>query len=352
MLEVKNLSVQLGDFALRDINIKINKGEYFVLAGPSGSGKSILLESITGIYRSQCNGTVQLDGTDISHKPLRQRRIGLVFQDNTLFPHHTVRRNIEFALRLNINNERQIKSKLSELSSRFLLDDLLHRSVTTLSGGETQRVLLARTLASDPKIILLDEPLTGIDSLQKDLLKRHLRALHRSGLTIMHVTHDFEEAYSLADRMAVMHEGRLLHTATPEAMLSRPADKFIARFCGHKNFFKAQVFNGKSLRIEDKIELQLKNDLIRQSLVSILIDARKILYSDVKPTLDSDNIFVGKILDVFRSPLGKELLIDIGIQISVIIDETLSDPSSQQIDKTVWVGIPQEAVRVIDAGYH
>ncbi|MCK9268852.1 MAG: ABC transporter ATP-binding protein [Bacteroidales bacterium] len=347
MLEVKNLSVHLGDFALRDINIKVEKGEYFVLAGPSGSGKSILLESIAGIYRHQCSGTVHLDGADISHKPLRQRRIGLVFQDNTLFPHLTVRRNIEFSLRLNINNDRDVKSKLSELSGRFLLDDLLHRSVTTLSGGEIQRVLLARTLASDPKIILLDEPLTGVDSLQKDLLKRHLRALHRSGLTILHVTHDFDEAYSLADRMAVMHQGRLLHTAAPEAMLSRPADKFIARFCGHKNFFQAQAFNGERLVLENKIELKLKNDLLRQSLVSTLIDARKINYSKLKPST-GDNIFEGKILDVFRSPLGQELLIDIGIPISVIIDESLSHPSSQQIDKAVWIEIPQEAVKLIN----
>lgn len=348
MLEVKNLSVQLGDFALRDINIKVDKGEYFVLAGPSGSGKSILLESIAGIYRSRCSGTVHLEGADISHKPLRQRRIGLVFQDNTLFPHLTVRRNIEFSLRLNINNDWEIKNKLGELSGRFLLDDLLHRSVTTLSGGEIQRVLLARTLASDPKIILLDEPLTGVDSLQKDLLKRHLRALHRSGLTILHVTHDFDEAYSLADHMAVMHQGRLLHTATPEAMLSHPTDSFIARFCGHKNFFKAQIFNGERLILKDKIELKLKNDLIHKSLISILIDARKINYSDKKPAPGCDNIFEGKILDVFRSPLGKELLIDIGIQISVIIDKNLSPPSSQQIDKAVWIEIPQEAVKLIN----
>jgi ABC-type Fe3+/spermidine/putrescine transport system ATPase subunit len=346
MLEVKNLSLQLGSFALRDINIKVEKGEYFVLAGPSGSGKSILLESIAGIYRSQCSGTVHLDGVDISNKPLRHRRIGLVFQDNTLFPHLTVQRNIEFALRLNISNDQNINKKLRELSRRFLLEDLLHRSVTTLSGGEIQRVLLARTLASDPKIILLDEPLTGIDNLQKDMLKRHLRALHRSGLTIVHVTHDFEEAYSLADRMAVMHQGRLLHTATPEAMLSHPADKFIARFCGHKNFFPTQVFDREKLRIEDKIELQFKNNLINQSTVSILIDARKIKYFEVRPAA-SDNIFEGKILDVFRSPLGKELLIDIGIQISVLIDESLPDSSSRQIDNQAWVEIPQQAVRLI-----
>jgi ABC-type Fe3+/spermidine/putrescine transport system ATPase subunit len=346
LLEVKNLSLQLGSFALRDINIKVEKGEYFVLAGPSGSGKSILLESIAGIYRSQCSGTVHLDGADISQKPLRHRRIGLVFQDNTLFPHLSVQRNIEFALRLNIISDQNINKNLRELSSRFLLADLLHRSVTTLSGGEIQRVLLARTLASDPKVILLDEPLTGIDSLQKDMLKRHLRALHRSGLTIVHVTHDFEEAYSLADRMAVMHQGRLLHTATPEAMLSHPADKFIARFCGHKNFFPAKVFDREKLRIEDKIELQFKNNLINQSTVSILIDARKIKYFEVRPAA-CDNIFEGKILDVFRSPLGKELLIDIGIQISVIIDENLPDSSSRQIDKQIWVEIPQEAVKLI-----
>jgi ABC-type Fe3+/spermidine/putrescine transport system ATPase subunit len=346
MLEVKNLSLQLGDFALHDININVEKGEYFVLAGPSGSGKSILLEAIAGIYRSRCSGTVHLEGADISHQPLRKRRIGLVFQDNTLFPHLTVRRNIEFSLRINFDDNQEVKNKLGELSSRFLLDDLLHRSVTTLSGGEIQRVLLARTLASDPKIILLDEPLTGIDSMQKDLLKRHLRALHRSGLTILHVTHDFDEAYSLADRMAVMHQGRLLHTATPEAMLSHPADKFIARFCGHKNYFRAQVVDFTRLQIENKIELKVKYDLKSQSFISILIDARKIKYSELRPTT-GDNIFEGKILDVFRSPLGKELLIDIGIQISVITDENLSESSSQQIDKKIWVEIPQEAVGVI-----
>lgn len=346
MLEVNNLSLRLGDFALRNINIKVDNGEYFVLAGPSGSGKSILLEAIAGIYRNQSSGTVFLDSNDISNKPLRQRSIGLVFQDNTLFPHLTVRRNIEFALRLKNSNDQDVKTKLRALSDQFLLVDLLQRNVTTLSGGEIQRVLLARTLASEPKIILLDEPLTGIDSLQKDLLKRHLRALHRSGLTIVHVTHDFEEAYSLADRMAVMHQGRLLHTATPEAMLSHPADKFIARFCGHKNFFQAQAFDGELLWIEDKIKLQLKNDLISRSLVSILIDARKINYSDVRPSAGS-NIFEGRILDVFRSPLGKEVLIDVGIQISVIVDGNLPDASSRQIDKRIWVEIPQEAVRLI-----
>jgi ABC-type Fe3+/spermidine/putrescine transport system ATPase subunit len=346
MLEVKHLSLQLGDFALRDINIKVEKGEYFVLAGPSGSGKSILLEAIAGIYRHQSSGTILLDSINIIHKPLRQRSIGMVFQDNTLFPHLTVRRNIEFALRLKNSNNQDVKTKLGALSDQFLLVDLLHRNVTTLSGGEIQRVLLARTLASEPKIILLDEPLTGIDSLQKDLLKRHLRALHRSGLTIVHVTHDFEEAYSLADRMAIMHHGRLLHTATPETLLSHPADKFIARFCGHKNFFQAQVSDGERLWIENKIKLQLKNDLITESLVSILIDARKIKYYDVRPAWD-DNIFDGKILDVFRSPLGKELLMDIGIQISVIIDENFPDVLARQIDKRIWVEIPQRAVRLI-----
>ncbi|MBN2239062.1 MAG: ABC transporter ATP-binding protein [Dehalococcoidales bacterium] len=241
MIEIKNLSVDLGDFTMKDVSLTIEEGDYFIILGPTGAGKTVLLESIAGLYPVK-SGEIRLREKDVTNLEPEKRNIGIVYQDHVLFPHLTVRDNICFGLRMHKMKKEAIAERLEWITGLLNISHLLHRKPDTLSGGEKQKVSLARALSTNPEILLVDEPLSALDPESKEIVQQELKQLHRKlGITILHVTHDFEEAISLGTRIAVIGEGQLKQTGTPDEIFRRPNSEFVARFAMSRNILHGQV---------------------------------------------------------------------------------------------------------------
>jgi thiamine transport system ATP-binding protein len=234
MLRVDGLEVRYGDtVALDGVDLVVNDGEIVSVLGPSGSGKSTLLRAIAGLEPPVC-GRVEWDGDDLSGVPPHRRQLGLMFQDHTLFPHRDVLGNVAFGLRMRSVPTSQANARARELLTLVGLGGYEHRRVTELSGGEQQRVALARALAPAPRLLMLDEPLGSLDRALRERLMVELRGLFtRLGLTSLYVTHDHDEAFALADRVAVMHDGRVEQFGTPVEVWEHPDSEFVARFLGY-----------------------------------------------------------------------------------------------------------------------
>jgi molybdate/tungstate transport system ATP-binding protein len=242
-LSIKHLSNQIENFSLKDINLEIDKGEYFVLLGQSGSGKTRLLEAIAGLDYS--SGSIRYKEDEISTKNPEDRDIGFVYQDFALFPNLNVEENIVFSGRYREIEDAQEHFK--DIVDFLELKDLLDRSIKDLSGGEKQRVALARALYSKPKILLLDEPLSAIDPTFRNAIMKKLKELHRRyDLTTIHVTHNFREASYLADKIAIIMDGKIEQIGSPDEVLNHPKSIEIAKFLGFKNIFPTTLINGES----------------------------------------------------------------------------------------------------------
>jgi molybdate/tungstate transport system ATP-binding protein len=248
MITLRNISVEYADFQLKNVSLKIEAGEFFVLMGPTGAGKTVLLEAIAGLA-PLASGEVLLDGRDISTLPPEKRGIGLVYQDYALFPHLTVEQNIRFGLRYSHRrglaedgNESSAEAYFHRLTKQLDLEHLLHRKPPTLSGGEAQRAALARALIIRPRLLLLDEPLSALDAAFREEIRKQLRYLHReTGTTFLMVTHDFHDALALGTRAAVIHNGRVEQTGSVREIYRRPASHFVARFVGMGNVLEARI---------------------------------------------------------------------------------------------------------------
>ncbi|ACX51789.1 ABC transporter related protein [Ammonifex degensii KC4] len=241
MLEVSNLEVRLSSFTLREISFTVGKGEFFLILGPSGAGKTVLLETLAGIYYPR-QGKILLEEKDITFVPPEKRPISIVYQDYALFPHLTVEENIRYALHF-----RQQKAGLSwrKLVDFLGIGHLLPRYPDTLSGGEKQRVALARALAASPRLLLLDEPLSALDPSLRGEVGRELKRLNRElGLTVIMVTHDFSEVFSYGERVAVLFGGRLAQLGTPGEVFRRPASLEVAKFVGMENLIPLEREEG------------------------------------------------------------------------------------------------------------
>jgi ABC-type sugar transport system ATPase subunit len=245
MIRVRNLWVDLGDFVLQNANLDISNGEYFVILGPTGAGKTVLLESIAGLYPLK-EGRIWLNGSEVTRLEPEKRGVSIVYQDQMLFPHLSVRDNIIFGLRIRKIRPSEIEQTLSWLAGLLEIHHLLNRKPETLSGGEKQKVALARALSVKPKLLLLDEPLSALDLSSREILQRELRKIHEEyRVTTVHVTHDFEEAIALADRVAVIGDGCIQQIGTPEQIFRQPGSEFVARFAMVRNIFCGEVVSGE-----------------------------------------------------------------------------------------------------------
>jgi thiamine transport system ATP-binding protein len=225
-----------GVTAVDDVTLDIAPGEVLALLGPSGCGKSSLLRAVAGLEPAAA-GTVAWDGLDLVGVPVHRRGFGLMFQDGQLFPHRDVAGNVEFGLRMAGLDRTAREARVRELLGVVGLAGYERRPIATLSGGEQQRVALARSLAPSPRLLLLDEPLSALDRALRERLAEDLRAaLTATGTTALLVTHDHDEAFAVADRIAVMDAGRLLQVAEPAELWQRPATRQVAEFLGYEAF--------------------------------------------------------------------------------------------------------------------
>jgi ABC-type Fe3+/spermidine/putrescine transport system ATPase subunit len=235
MIEIKNLSLHLGEFYLKDINLSIRDGEYFVILGPTGAGKTVLMECLAGLHRIK-QGEIWLGQREVTHLTSEERNVGYVPQDYVLFPFLNVLDNIAFGLKQAKCSGNEIQERVNKLADLMGISHLLHRDTRSLSGGEKQRVALARALAPSPGILLLDEPLGALDLRTAKYLRLELRRVHHElGLTTIHITHNLMEALEMADRVAIVQSGQVEQVAEPEEMLFYPEGERVADFIGAPN---------------------------------------------------------------------------------------------------------------------
>ncbi len=236
-LNLQNLRFSIGDFRLTDIDLSVRKGEYHVVLGPTGSGKSTLMKCILGLYRTG-GGSITLDDSDLLRAPPEKRCLGYLPQNYALFPHLSVEGNIRFGLHSRRLTASAEDKEVTLQCDAFKIGPLRGRNVRALSGGEQQKIALARALITRPKVILLDEPFSSIDEGSRRRLWFDLKqAIRRAGVTAIHITHHLEEAYTLGDRLSVLIGGRLVQSGRKAEVFGCPATESVARFLGYRNIF-------------------------------------------------------------------------------------------------------------------
>lgn len=240
MISISNLSLGFPGFRLGPLSLEVDTGSFFALMGPTGSGKTLLLESLAGLLKPD-QGTIHLNNRDISNEPPERRRMGLVYQDNALFPHMTVFENVVYGQRYHKIDRNQGNRHAYQLLEMLGISQLENRKPESLSGGEKQRTALARALACRPQVVLLDEPLSSLDPQFREGLRKNLKLLHETtGSLFFMVTHDFVDALSLTDSAAVIRNGVIEQNGATLDIFHRPATTFIADFVGMKNIFEAR----------------------------------------------------------------------------------------------------------------
>ena len=348
-MELKNISKNYGQFALQNIEVKIDEGDYFVLLGNSGSGKSLLLELISGLIKAD-KGEVLLEEQKINDLPIQKRQLGLVFQDFALFPHKTVKENILFALSGTKKTKSEKQKILSQMLDTMNIKQLADRYPASLSGGEAQRVALARTLVKKPKVLLLDEPLSSLDVQLKSDLRALLKKINQSGQTIMHVTHDYDEAVALANKVAVIDKGKIIQKGSLQSVFQNPKSKFVADFVGIRNFFKADLCYDKGkayAKINDGLKIHLLSD-VEEGSGYVMIRDEDILIYEQAPQSSAMNNFKGKIKEAVPARLGMEIAIDTQFAVFwVLVTRDTFLRMNLVAGKNVWISFKASAVKFV-----
>ena len=285
--------------AVSDVTAQIEEGELFVLLGPSGSGKSTLLRAIAGLTTID-HGRIVLHGRDVTNVGARQREVGFVFQNYALFRHMTVADNIEFALRARRVRRANRRRRRAELLKLVALEGYDNRLPSELSGGQQQRVALARALAHEPRVLLLDEPFGALDAKIREELRRAIREIQRAvGITTMLVTHDQDEAFSMADRIGVMDRGRLQEVGEPRGLYQRPGTRFVATFLGGANLLLGP-YGYRDVRLgESYFEVDRWSDALRSGdEAAVVVRPEDVLLAPMRDLLTVPVVGVGKIAEV------------------------------------------------------
>ena len=352
-LELSHVQKRFGDVAaVEDFNLSADRGEFVSFLGPSGCGKTTTLRMIAG-FEQPTNGTIVVDGTDITHRPPNRRNVGMVFQSYALFPNMSVADNIGFGLKVRKAPRDRIQQKVDELLGIINLPDKGGRYPYQLSGGQQQRVALARALAIEPQVLLLDEPLSALDAKIRIVLRKEIRSIQRQlGITTVYVTHDQEEALSLSDRVVVMSEGRIEQIGTPAQIYNFPATPFVASFVGTLNLLAAKVIEvgtgrmsieGQEVRAAKSITEAREGGVVTVALRPESIELGEGGGSNRLTGNVEDVSFLGSIVRT-RVRLGES---EVTLSLDTFNDPHLSPPD---IDEVVTISFPPEASLVIGAG--
>jgi molybdopterin-binding protein len=350
MLELRNISKQFPDFCLKDVSFSVEQGDYFILLGESGAGKSMVLETIAGLVQPD-SGSLLLDGSDITRQKIQNRKIGLVFQDHAVFQHMSVFENIAYSLYGRKLGRGEKKGRVQRIAEQLSIDGLLYRRPSTLSGGELQRVALARTLIQQPRVLLLDEPLASLDSRIKSDLRSQLRKIHRQGQTILHVTHDYEEALSLGNRIAVIHNGSVIQEGRPEEVFRNPKSEFVAHFVGARNFFRARLTgesNNSIALVENTLPVKLlPADSGPEGFIQIR--GEEIILSNDPIDSSAANNFEGTITEIIPGIQGTDVVVNAGVRFQVLVTHESLTRLELTEGKQTWIHFKATAVKFIPA---
>ncbi len=275
MIRLNDIVVKFGDFtALHGINVHVKEGEFFTFLGPSGCGKTTTLRTLTG-FIEPAEGTVIVGGKDITHVPIEDRNIGIVFQSYALFPTMTVYDNIAFGLKIKKMKKAEVDKRVREIAKKVdLSDEQLKKAVSQLSGGQQQRVAIARALVTGPAIICMDEPLSNLDAKLRVQLRNELKKMQKDfGITTIYVTHDQEEALTLSDRIAVFNSGVIEQVGTPNEVYNHSATEFVCNFIGDINRLGEGIVN-ELINMGAPVD-QTKHNYIRLERIHVNVQPRE-----------------------------------------------------------------------------
>ena len=342
LLRIEAVGKKFGGFrAVDQLSLDIRAGEFFALLGPSGCGKTTLLRMLAG-FETPDEGRILLGGKDIAQVPPHQRPVNMMFQNYALFPHLTVRDNIAFGLKRAGMPRGQIAARVAEMVALVKLEGLEQRKPDQLSGGQKQRVALARSLARRPQVLLLDEPLAALDKKLRESTQVELMELQqRLGMTFVIVTHDQEEAMTVADRIGVMDSGRLEQVATPRELYEAPASRWVAEFVGDINIFEGQLTSREAGRVmvstrdAGTIAAAEPRDPIGKTLVCVAIRPEKVKLSRRGPAADAVNAHAinrleGVVADV--SYLGGVTTYRVRLDSGAVLRSSMANTARLEID--------------------
>ena len=355
MLDIQNLTADLGDFSLKGIDLIVEDGEYFVILGPTGAGKTILLELIAGIYTAD-GGHIVLNGDDITDRPPKDRPVSMVYQDYMLFPHMTVEENVRFGLESEGYAETEIQSRVDEFVDLLDIGDVMHRYPRTLSGGEKQRATLARSLVMEPDLLLLDEPVSALDVPSEERILRELETVQaETEGTIMHVTHGREEAIRLGDRVAIMKDGEIAQTGEPRQVFEAPESEFVANFVGVENVLEG-TFEGMSTREDGIATVELDSNLDIQAAangsekdgpVKACVRPDAIVVSTEPLASNGRNAFEGTVTHVSEREDTIRVTVDVGVEVVASMSKLDYAKTTPNPGESVHVAFDPAAVHLI-----
>jgi ABC-type sugar transport system ATPase subunit len=355
-LRLDGLVVGDGGFRLGPVDLAVGPGEYVVLVGPSGAGKTLLLETVAGL-RKPLDGRVWLAGEDATDLPPEHRSIGFVYQDYLLFPHLSVARNIAFGLHGRtvwelahvggaVGDAEAGRTAVDRVAARLDVAHLLQRRPSTLSGGEQQRVALARALVTEPRLLLLDEPLGAIDEASREGLQRELAIIASAfGAAVVHVTHNRAEAAALAHRLGVLGEGRLQQVGTVDEVFRRPANAFVAGITSCRNVFSGTAFaDGRGTRVELGDHLEIRSEERQTGAVSVVVRPEDVVLAARPDGRPSTSWIPGVLSEVSDQGGPKYATVEVPPVFTVLIPP--DGLRALAVGGPVFLGVPDSAVHL------
>jgi len=350
-IKIVHLSIDLGEFQLKDVSLDCEQGDYVVIIGPTGSGKSVILETIAGFYKPD-KGKIILEGKDITNVPPEQRNMSIVYQDYVLFPHMSVYDNIAYGLKKKISDKSFIEKEVKAIARLLKIEHLLHRLPTTLSGGEAQRTAIARALVVKPRLLLMDEPFSALDVKTKEELRQLVKtAIKEYQTTTIHVSHDLDDVWSLATKVVMMQRGKILQVGPPEHIFTSPVNDFVAEFVG-TNTLKCKIIGRKNgftlLEAGKNVKLYSKDQGTPGKEVMVAIRPEHILISS-EPIFDhTPNAFCGLITEtkVQGGFVWLTLNID-GLSFKAILTNNAYELLKLKEKTKVFIAVKSRDVRIV-----
>jgi molybdate transport system ATP-binding protein len=350
-LEIKDLHIKLDEFDLKGVSLSLNRGDYLTIIGPTGAGKTIFIESIVGFWQPD-KGCIVLNGKDITEELPENRHIGIVYQDFALLPHMTVYQNIAYGLKK--HKPKNMDEAIRSMAKSLHIDHLLHRKPSTLSGGEQQRAALARVLIVEPELLLMDEPFSALDQQTRRRARILLKeAVRERATTVIHITHDLDDAWAFADKLAVFRKGRLLQFGSINSVFSHPQSRFIAEFVGAGFFSGTVVANEDGLSKIDLggICLTSLDQAERGKNVDVAIRYEAISVTKRKPEHNNGfNVLEATLEHV--TPEGLSSLLDLRIK-EITINALLTNSAINRLNvrrgDNLYAMIKKEHVKIVQA---